>query len=96
MYGNFLPFVSLRTLALGIALLSLARTSAAQFVPASPPIADPADTHFTGVKEDWRVTILNLPVLPLKLMIRKSHIPRIANDIDYFSISWGQNTGASL
>jgi hypothetical protein len=88
MYGNFLPFVSLRTLALGIALLSLARTSAAQFVPASPPIADPADTRFKGVSEDWRVTILNLPVLPLKLMIRKSHIPRIANDIDYFSISW--------
>src|SRR2546429_191859 len=73
---------------LGIALLSLARTSAAQFVPASPPIADPADTRFKGVSEDWRVTILNLPVLPLKLMIRKSHIPRIANDIDYFSISW--------
>jgi hypothetical protein len=53
MYGNFLPFVSLRTLALGIALLSLARTSAAQFVPASPPIADPADTRFKGVTEDW-------------------------------------------
>jgi hypothetical protein len=53
MYGNFLPFVSLRTLALGIALLSLVRTSAAQFVPASPPIADPADTRFKGVTEDW-------------------------------------------
>jgi hypothetical protein len=26
---------------------------AAQFVPASPPIADPADTRFKGVKEDW-------------------------------------------
>src|SRR5713101_4336575 len=34
-----------------------------------------------------RVTILNLPVLSLKPIIRKSHIPRIANDIDYFSIS---------
>ncbi len=43
MYGNFLPFVSLRTLALGIALLSLAQNNAAQFVPASSPIADPAD-----------------------------------------------------
>jgi len=53
MYGNFLPFVSLRTLALGIALLSLAQNNAAQFVPASSPIADPADTRFTGVKEDW-------------------------------------------
>src|SRR6266568_589725 len=43
MYGNFLPFVSLRTLALGIALLSLAQNNAEQFVPASSPIADPAD-----------------------------------------------------
>lgn len=25
----------------------------AQFIPASPPIADPADNRFAGVKEDW-------------------------------------------
>ena len=37
----------------GIILLSLCQVAAAQFVPASPPIADPADTRFTGVKEDW-------------------------------------------
>jgi hypothetical protein len=29
------------------------QSSAAQFVPASPPIADPADTRFDNVKEDW-------------------------------------------
>ena len=34
-------------------LLFLASGSFAQFVPASPPIADPADTRFNGVKEDW-------------------------------------------
>jgi hypothetical protein len=33
--------------------LFLSQVSAAQFVPASPPIADPADTRFQGVKEDW-------------------------------------------
>src|SRR5262245_60621408 len=53
MHRNFLAFVFMRTLALGIALLSLAQTGAAQLVPASPPIADPADTRFKGAKEDW-------------------------------------------
>jgi hypothetical protein len=33
--------------------LFLSQVSAAQFVPASPPIADPADNRFQGVKEDW-------------------------------------------
>jgi hypothetical protein len=33
--------------------------SSAQFVPASPPIADPADSRFRGVKEDWSTPALN-------------------------------------
>jgi hypothetical protein len=48
-----LSFVFMRTCALGIALLLLGRISAAQLVPASPPIADPADGRFKGVNEDW-------------------------------------------
>jgi hypothetical protein len=40
----------MRTLALGIALLSLAAASSAQS-PASPPVA--ADARFQGVTEDW-------------------------------------------
>jgi len=31
----------------------LSQFAAAQFQPASPPIADPADARFNGVKEDW-------------------------------------------
>jgi hypothetical protein len=49
----------MKTLILAIALLSLAQMSAAQFVPASPPIADPADTRFKGVKEDWTSSALS-------------------------------------
>ncbi len=50
--------VFMKTRALKFALLFLLpivllQTSSAQFVPASPPIADPADTRFNGVKEDW-------------------------------------------
>src|SRR4030088_1071168 len=43
----------MRTLIIAVALLSLAQLGVAQFVPASPPIADPTDTRFKGVKEDW-------------------------------------------
>lgn len=33
--------------------MSFAGTTAAQLQPASPPLADPADTRFQGVHEDW-------------------------------------------
>lgn len=62
----------IRTLALGIALLSLASTlastGAAQDL-ASPPIADPADKRFKDVTEDWTTPALSashlMPVPPL-------------------------------
>jgi hypothetical protein len=60
MHRKFLSLIFLRT---KIALLFfsyivfwqivLPQISAAQFVPASAPIADPSDTRFRGVKEDW-------------------------------------------
>jgi hypothetical protein len=52
----------------GIAFLLL-QIVAAQFVPARPPIADPSDTRFDGVKEDWASPALQssslTPVPPL-------------------------------
>src|SRR5258708_20859062 len=50
--SNLRTSIFMRTLALGIALLSLAAASSAQS-PASPPVADPADARFQGVTEDW-------------------------------------------
>lgn len=53
--GRYVPLlVFTKGFALKIALVFfLSQMSTAQFVPASPPIADPADTRFHGVKEDW-------------------------------------------
>ena len=49
-----LLFHWMRTLVFFPALLFLlSQFAAAQFQPASPPIADPADTRFEGVREDW-------------------------------------------
>jgi hypothetical protein len=63
-------------LALAIALLSLASASTAQ-LPASPPIADPADARFQGVTEDWATPALStshlMPVLPLRAYLDTTH-----------------------
>lgn len=52
-----------------ITILCLVVTCHAQFSPASPPIADPSDTRFEGVTEDWSspsLTKSNLkPVQPV-------------------------------
>jgi hypothetical protein len=62
-------FKFVRAFALGSTLLFLARTGAAQFLPASPPIANPSDTRFQGVHEDWTSPGLSnshlTPVRPL-------------------------------
>ena len=59
-----------RTFALGMVLSSLAPHSAAQ-LPASPPIADPMDTRFQSVVEDWTTPALTSshlkPVQPLRI-----------------------------
>jgi len=58
-----------KILFLGIAFFSFVRTGVAQFVPASPPLANPADTRFRGVEESWKTPLLDgsslRPVPPL-------------------------------
>jgi hypothetical protein len=64
--SNLLSCRFIRRLAL--AFLFLARLSAAQ-LPASPPVANPADTRFKDVQEDWNSPALTsdhlMPVRPL-------------------------------
>ena len=50
---RMLAFVRGDVLTLAVTFLFLVPISAAQFEPASPPIADPADTRFKGVAEDF-------------------------------------------
>lgn len=67
MYQSFLSFLIMRTFALAIVLLFVARISAAQFESASPPIANRADTRFTSGTEDWTtpaLTTSNLKAVP--------------------------------
>ena len=56
-------------LSIAVAFLFLSQLAGAQFIPAPTPIADPSDTRFVGVKEDWNspaLTTSNLrPVEPL-------------------------------
>lgn len=62
--------VRIKTLAIGFTLLFLSQlflpqSATAQFVPASPPLADPADTRFSGSKEDWSSPALTHSTLVL-------------------------------
>ena len=68
MYRNLLSMVQTTAFALG-GLLFIAQTCTAQFEPASPPIANPADKRFIGADEDWTTPALTTshlkPVPPL-------------------------------
>ena len=75
--SSFLLHKFIRTLTLGSALILLPHTSTAQLVPSSPPLADPADTRFQGVKEDWTSPSLAnsqlKPAQPLVFITDKPH-----------------------
>jgi hypothetical protein len=90
MIFNLLQLVSKRTLALGIALLFLASASLAQ-VPASPLIADPADTRFQGVTEDWNTPALtssHLRPVPALALVDDSH-PEYTVQLVRLQWRWG-------
>lgn len=75
MYRNFLL---VRSFVVAIALFSLMQIAAAQELrPAPTPIADPSDTRFIGVKEDWATPALKTSSLkmamPLTSGVDSSH-----------------------
>ena len=74
MFG--LELLVARAVVLGVALLSLMPISVAQS-PASPPIADPTDTRFKDVTEEWTTPTLSgshlKPVPPLGGFIDDTH-----------------------
>jgi hypothetical protein len=86
-----LQSILIRTLALGVALLSLAPASAAQ-LPASAPIADPADIRFQGVTEDWTTPALSSshlrPVQPLGGFLDDTH-PGYTVELLQLQWRWG-------
>lgn len=91
MYRKILSSVFLQKFVFLIAVLFLARFAAAQFEPALPPIADPADTRFRGVKEDWTSPSLSTsslrPARPLILDI--STDPGILAQLIQVQWRWG-------
>jgi hypothetical protein len=68
-----LPFNFIRALALVSALLLSVGVGHAQYTPVSPPVADPSDTRFKAVHEDWTTPALTgsslLPVRPLSAFV---------------------------
>src|ERR1700682_6224987 len=81
MHRNLLRFVLIRTLILTVALLSLAQMAATQIVPASPPIADPADARFRGMRED-----LTSPALRTSNLKPASRLSAYINDYPGYTV----------
>lgn len=59
MYRDRFAFSYSRIFILALAVVFQAIVGTAQLSPASPPIADPHDTRFVSVKEDWTTPALN-------------------------------------
>jgi len=92
MSGLFSPLLSraIRTFALGLALTSVAPAGFAQ-IPASPPIADPRDTRFQSVTEDWSTPSLkgsNLIPIPPIALVDDSH-PDYTVELVQVQWRWG-------
>lgn len=88
--SSFLLYKFIRTLTLGSTFLSLAYASTAQLVPVSPPLADPSDTRFQGVKEDWTSPSLTgsqlKPARPLEFVTDK---PQYTLELLRLQWRWG-------
>jgi hypothetical protein len=72
----------------GFAFLFLSQIAASQFVPASPPIADPADTRFNGVRED-----LTSPTLKTSNLTPAAPLVAFTNDnpgytVELVQVQW--------
>jgi hypothetical protein len=85
----FMQSMIMRILAFGVALLLLAPLAVAQFESASPPIADPKDTRFKGVTEDFTSPALTtshlMPVAPLGGFLDDTHP---GYDVQLFQLQW--------
>jgi hypothetical protein len=62
-------------------VLSLSHSSSAQFVPASPPISNPADARFENVGEDW-----TSPALTNKSLKAVSSLAAYLNDYPGYTV----------
>ncbi len=69
---NLLSCKCVRAITLGGILLPFAGRGTAQLLPATPPVAQPTDTRFQGVQEDWTSPGLTgshlTPVRPLEFI----------------------------
>jgi hypothetical protein len=89
--SNLLSGRIIRTLTLGSLLLCFARTATAQGDRVSPPLANPADTRFQGVHEDWTSPALSsthlMPVRPLAGFV--SDTPKYTVELLQVQWRWG-------
>jgi hypothetical protein len=84
---SYLRFKPLKTVALAIGLLFLAKLSTAQISPPSPRLVDPAAANFGGEHEDWTTPALDTSNLkPVKPLVFFSDLPRYT--LELMRVQW--------
>lgn len=73
---------------LAVSAFILPPLAAAQFVPALPPIADPRDTRFVGVKEDWTSPSLSASSLRPVQTLRAYVDDRPGYTVELLQVQW--------
>jgi hypothetical protein len=85
-----LSFKFIQILALSAIILSLGQTGSSQLSPASPPVADPSDTRFQGVQEDWTSPALTTSHLkPARPLVFVTENPRYTIELLQVQWRWG-------
>jgi hypothetical protein len=85
MHRNFFSFIRVRTLALAIGVLSTVQIVSAQFMPATTPLANPADKRFVGVQED-----LTTPSLSTSKLVPVGTVEGYINDYPGYTMQLSQ------
>jgi hypothetical protein len=88
MRRKFLPCVFIVTIGVVFSVISLCRLSLAQLEKASPPIADPRDTRFRGVTEDWTTPALNLSKLNAVPALIGYNNPYDGYSVELIQVQW--------
>ncbi len=75
-------------LVLASVLCFLAETAFGQFIPALPPIADPRDTRFVGVREEWSTPNLSGSTLSAVPPLSAYVDERSSYSVELVSLQW--------
>lgn len=87
-FAAFMRSIIIEIAVLFLSQIFLPQIVAAQFIPASPPIADPSDTRFDGVTEDWTSPALKASTLRAARPLAASITDYPGYTVELLQVQW--------